>query len=105
MPIPTATDQDLKVAIKPEGITMIDFTSPYCPPCKTLLPILEQLDVELNHRIAIWQINVDESPLAASELGIMGTPTVVIYQNGQPVEKLTGLRPKQVYVNILSRYL
>jgi thioredoxin 1 len=106
MSIEMITDQQFTEKVGTSQVTLVDFTSPYCPPCKTLLPILDELNEEFASRnLSILKVNVDESPNTASEFGIMGVPTVILFKDGQPVEKLVGLRPKSVYKTVISRYM
>lgn len=91
-------------AMKKKGLTMVDFGAKWCPPCKTLLPILEELEREESDRLSVLQVDCDESPELAAEFGIMSMPTVLVFHNGEPVEKLIGLRPKGVYQAAIARY-
>lgn len=99
------SDLDFSSSIVPEGITLVEFGAPWCPPCKALLPILDQLDTELEDGISILKVNVDESPASAASYGIMSMPTVIFFRNGEPVDKLVGLRPKEVYSNIIRKHM
>lgn len=106
MSIETITEQQFTEKVGASQVTLVDFTSPYCPPCRVLSPILDELSEEFNSRnVSILEVNVDDSPQTASKFGIMGVPTVILFQDGQPVEKLVGLRPKSVYQTAISRYL
>lgn len=86
------------------GTVLVDYGAPWCPPCKGLLPILEELDRENGDRVRIIKVNCDELPDAAAEAGVMGLPTVVVYQDGQPVEKLIGLRPQPAYQGVIDKH-
>ncbi len=101
----SVTDADFVSHVNVRGVTVAEFGAPWCPPCKTLLPILEELSDEYGEAVTILKIDVDESPSVAAEYGIMSMPTVIAFKDAQPVEKLVGLRPKEVYKNIISRYL
>ncbi|WP_379127827.1 thioredoxin family protein [Paenibacillus sp. sgz500958] len=87
------------------GTVLVEYGAPWCAPCRTLMPILEELDHEYGNEISIVEVNCDELPELASEAGVMGLPTVVIYKGGVPVEKLVGLRPKAAYEGILNKTL
>ena len=54
--------------------------------------------------LAVLEVNCDDSPKIASEYGVMSMPTVIVFHNGEPVEKLVGLRPKSVYESLLTKY-
>ncbi|WP_397356384.1 thioredoxin family protein [Paenibacillus sp. N3.4] len=84
---------------------MVDFGAPWCPPCKTLLPILEELDREYEGEISILKVNVDESQQTARLYSVMSMPTVIFFTNGEALDKLVGLQSKDVYANKITGYL
>ncbi|MFC4600275.1 thioredoxin [Cohnella hongkongensis] len=77
------------------GVTLIDFWAPWCGPCKVQLPIVEELANEMNGRAVVAKVNVDEEVDLAGQLGITGIPTLILFKDGNIVEKLVGLRSKQ----------
>lgn len=103
MSIHEVDDSTFRQAIPAAGKALVDFSAPWCPPCRALLPILEELDREFAGEVSILKVNTDESPEAASAYGVMSMPTVIVFENGQPVNKLVGLRPKEVYRTALGR--
>ncbi|GKS09710.1 thioredoxin family protein [Paenibacillus chitinolyticus] len=105
MSLTTVNDATYLDHISDGGVTVIDFTAVWCPPCKTLLPILEELSNEYAGKVNILKVDCDDSPEAASAFGVMSMPTVLVLHRGEPVEKLVGLRPKSVYQSVLSRYI
>ncbi|WP_239614527.1 thioredoxin family protein [Cohnella mopanensis] len=98
-------DSTFQGSIRQQGVTMVDFGAPWCPPCKVLKPLLDELGSEYGEKIALLEVNCDESPATASDYGIMSMPTVLVFNNGEPVEKLIGLRPKAVYENLIAKYI
>ncbi len=96
--------ETLKAELKRSGTVLVDYGAPRCGPCRTLLPILAERDEEYANSVSIVKVNCDELPELASEAGVMGLPTVIVYSGGQPVEKLVGLRPKSVYQGVLRKY-
>lgn len=87
------------------GTVLVDYGAPWCPPCKTLLPLLDELHEEYGESVAIVKVNCDELPELAGAAGVMSMPTVIVYKDGQPMEKLVGLRPKSVYQAVLNKYI
>lgn len=90
--------------LQESGTVLVDYGAPWCAPCQSLLPILEQLDEEYGSNITILKVNCDELPELAAEAGVMGLPTVIVYNGGQPMEKLVGLRPKSAYQGVLDKF-
>lgn len=104
MAIRSATSHDELISFMKEGLVLVDYGATWCPPCKTLLPILEELGSELDGIATIVQVDCDELPDAASAAGVMSMPTVVVYKDGSPMDKLVGLRPKAVYRQAVDKY-
>jgi thioredoxin 1 len=105
MAMKSIKDDEFKASLSKTGVTVVDFSAPWCPPCKPLLTILEEIDQEYNGSITTLKINPDDSPVASAEFGIMSMPTVIVFKDGQPVEKLVGLRPKEAYKILIAKHL
>lgn len=73
---------------------LVDFWAPWCGPCRLIAPALEELATELAGKVRIAKVNVDDLPELAAPLGIQGIPTLVLFQNGQPVDRIVGAAPK-----------
>ncbi|GGF92062.1 thioredoxin [Paenibacillus abyssi] len=81
------------------GVSIVDFWAPWCGPCKMQLPIVEELSTELEGQAVIGKVNVDEEPELASQFGVMSIPTLILFKDGQPVDKMVGLQSKDVLKN------
>jgi len=71
----------------------VDFFATWCPPCRVIGPILDQLSQEFAGQIKFVKVNVDEAPDLAYRYGITGIPTLILFQNGQIVDTIVGLLP------------
>lgn len=96
------TDSTLLSEVQ-KGITLVEFLAPWCGPCKMLGPVLEELEEELAPKIKIAKLNIDENEIIANQLGIRSIPTMVLYQNGQPLERIVGYKPKEVLKDYLIK--
>ncbi|WP_410513331.1 thioredoxin [Paenibacillus sp. BR2-3] len=106
MAIMSADNADmLSEELQQGGTVLVDYGAPWCAPCKVLLPLLEELHQEFGDAVSIVKVNCDELPQLAAEAGVMSMPTVIVYKEGQPMEKLVGLRPKAVYQSLLNKHL
>lgn len=76
---------------------VVDFWAPWCGPCRVIGPILDKLAGEYEGRLTIAKVNTDEEIQHASQLGIQGIPTLIIFKNGKEVERLIGSRPEAQY--------
>jgi thioredoxin len=74
---------------------LVDFWAAWCGPCRALAPVLDQLAAESRGRYRIAKLNVDENKRTAAQFQIQGIPTLLIFKNGQLVDRLVGAHPKQ----------
>lgn len=102
MAIVNVSDQTFKSEVESEGTVLVDFWAPWCGPCKMIAPVLEELDKELSLKIA--KVNVDDNPESASRFGVMSIPTLIVFKDGQPVDKVVGFQSKDALKNVVSRY-
>ncbi len=81
---------------------LVDFWAPWCAPCRQLLPVIEQLAQENAGSVKFGKVNVDENQDVAIKYGIMGLPTLLVFKNGEVVQKLSGVQPKPKLQEILD---
>ena len=87
------TDADFQKTIEGNDLVLVDFWAPWCGPCKAIAPVLEEIATE-NSNVLIAKMNTDENPNTATQHGIMSIPTMMIFKNGQLVDRLVGALPK-----------
>ena len=84
---------------------LVDFWAAWCGPCRVVAPILEQIAEEQEGKLKIAKVNIDEDQEYASQLGIASIPTLILFKDGRPVEKLVGAYPKDRIVEKLTPHL
>lgn len=84
---------------------MVDFTAAWCGPCKMLEPIVAQLAQEWQGRVKVARLDVDENSNLAMQYGVMGVPTLMLFVNGEPVQRLSGYQPKDKIVAKFGAYI
>lgn len=90
--------------LKSDQPVLVDFWAPWCAPCRMIAPILEEVAGEFENRVRVAKVNTDSDPEWATRFGIMGIPTMVLFQNGREVDRLVGAHPKANLVNWLNHY-
>jgi thioredoxin 1 len=84
---------------------VVDFWAPWCPPCKAIAPILEELATEFAGKIKIIKLNIDENPRTPANYKVRGIPNLVFFKGGKVVDQLVGAVPKEELVKVISQKL
>ena len=82
--------------VKSETPVLVDFWADWCAPCKMIAPIVQELAEEYSDRIKVGKLDVDSNPKTASQFGIRGIPTLLIFIGGKPVDQIVGAVNKTV---------
>jgi thioredoxin 1 len=84
---------------------MVDFWAPWCGPCRMVAPIVEDLAKDYDGRAVMAKINTDENIQIAGKLGIMGIPTLILFKDGQEVDRVVGFAPRRTLEEKLNAVL
>lgn len=87
------------------GVVLADFWAPWCGPCKMIAPVLEELDAELGEKLKIVKLDVDENQETAAKFGVMSIPTLLVFKDGEVVDKVVGFQPKEALEERLNSHL
>lgn len=80
--------------LKAEGPVVVDFWAEWCVPCHAIAPALEELATELDGKVTIAKLNIDENPKTAIKYGVRSIPTLIMFKNGEPMSMQVGAAPK-----------
>lgn len=81
---------------------LVDFYAPWCGPCQMMAPILDQVNAQLKQRLRVVKINTDKYPQLASQHQIHALPTLVLFKQGQPVDRIEGAMPAERLIQHLK---
>ena len=84
---------------------LVDFWAEWCGPCKMIGPIIDQLAVELQGKLKVGKVNVDEASDLAGEYNVMSIPTLLVFKNGKIVDQIVGAMPKDRLLAKVSPHL
>lgn len=85
-----------------EGKALVDFFATWCGPCRMIAPAIEEIAQEKAGELAVYKVDIDQSPDIAQQFGIRGVPTLVVFENGKPVNQMVGAQPKAQILQMIG---
>lgn len=86
-----------------DGKVLVDFWATWCGPCQMLTPVMEELSTELEGKVKIVKVNVDDQQDLSSEYNVSSIPTVILFNKGQIVDTLIGFKQKENYIEAVNK--
>ena len=104
MALPEVNDSNFKTETS-QGLVLVDFWAVWCGPCRLVGPVLEELCKEYGQKVSIKKLNVDDNQNTARDLSIQSIPTLLLYKDGQLVDKAIGALPKSQLKTFIDRHI
>jgi thioredoxin 1 len=100
------TDESFEAAVRrcPRPV-IVEFWAQWCPPCRLVAPVLDEIAADYRDQVEVVTVNVDENPQTVSRYRVMAVPTVSIFAGGEVVKQLTGARSKAAFLRELGEFL
>ncbi len=84
---------------------LVDFWADWCGPCKMIAPHVEEIAQMMGDKLKVGKLDVDANQDTAMQYGVMGIPTLILYKNGKPIERITGYMPKERLLSRISPHV
>ena len=94
-----------KENLKGKGLVLVDLWAAWCGPCKMLAPVIDELSEELKGRVIVGKLNIDDYTEFAIGLGVMSIPTLILFKDGEEVDRLIGAHPKASIQAMINKHI
>jgi len=104
--IRTLTDENWEAEVlKADSPVLVDFWATWCPPCRMIAPLIDELGRDYAGRVKVGKLDVDRYPDVAGRYGIVSIPTLLVFRNGEVVDQSVGARPREALRALLDTHV
>jgi len=104
-PFPVSDSSFIEQVLDSPEPVLVDFWAEWCGPCKMIAPIVDELATEYDGRLKVAKLDADENPNTMQAFGILGIPTLILFKDGEAVERITGYMPKDKLLARLAPHI
>ncbi len=94
-----------EAVLKSSAPVLVDFWAEWCMPCRAIAPIVENIAQQFGEKLKVAKMNVDENMKTPAKYGIRGIPTLLLFKDGELVESIVGVQPREKIVELVTKHL
>lgn len=103
--VKTLSDQNFQSVVDKGDLLLVDFWAEWCAPCKAMSPILDEIAQDLEGKVSIYKLNIDDNPQTPANFGVRGIPTLILYKGGEAIDQIVGVMPKDQIKAKISEHI
>jgi thioredoxin 1 len=99
------TDDNYQTFVSKEGLVLVDVWASWCNPCKLISPIIDQISNEFHEKVSVGKLEADKNRDSLTELNVRNIPTILLYKNGEVVDRSVGVISREKLVEMINNHL